>query len=399
MNRYTPFTALRKPALALCLEYPLLDFGGTEVLVAELVRGLAAAFELTLVSADRTLAGTWPAEFVTHHLPWFPEEEGPHAGRKLAEKLANLRVRLAHFHSGFTYGWSARRLGASPILQVRRQGIRCLNTNHGFFSPWEGYCAFYRPQWMKAALFPAAWLAKLQVLRALECEVAVSKYDARALRRIFWPVAQRFRQVYHAQLHQGQAPGGRPEAEREKVILCVGTIGFRKGQPLLVEAFARVAQEFSGWRLLLVGRVGQEPVWAETQRLMAQHGLGARVERREGLSHAEVTAWMQRAEVFVMPSQFEGLGLSLQEALFHGAACISTHSGGPEDLIEPGRNGLLVPKDDPAALAEALRQVLGDDVLRTRLRQRGPASVQERGMTAEQMVCAYAALYREILGA
>ena len=70
---------------------------------------------------------------------------------------------------------------------------------------------------------------------------------------------------------------------------------------------------------------------------------------------------MRDSEIFVLPSLFEGLGLALQEALFHGCACISTRSGGPEDLIHDGRNGLLVRNENPAALAGALARLMSDD--------------------------------------
>src|SRR4051812_26873719 len=149
-----------KPRIAVCLEYPILEFGGTEVLVAELVRGLSAEFAITLVSRDDSLAGSDLPAHVAGHLPWPMAGDGD----ELARRLCEARVELVHFHFGANFAWGNRRLGATPVLRVAAAGVRCLSTNHGFFSPLEGYCAQYRPLWMKLALFPAAWLAKAQTL-------------------------------------------------------------------------------------------------------------------------------------------------------------------------------------------------------------------------------------------
>jgi glycosyltransferase involved in cell wall biosynthesis len=165
---------------------------------------------------------------------------------------------------------------------------------------------------------------------------------------------------------------------------------------MLIEAFARIATDFPQWTLLLAGRVGQAPVWAEAQRTIAENRLQERVSRVEGLSHQEIAELMRRSEVFVLPSQFEGLGLSLQEALFHGCACVSTDSGGPQDLLD-GTNGLLVPKDNVSLLAAALARILGDDILRLRLQRAAPQSVRDRQMSAAEMAEAYRLLYEEVL--
>jgi glycosyltransferase involved in cell wall biosynthesis len=381
-------SSVEKPRVAFCLESPVLDFGGTEVLVAELVRRLADDFAITLVSRDRSLTGTWIEAHVERHIAWSG------SGEELARRLREAGVALAHFHCGGSFAWEMRRLGASPILRVRAAGIRCLTTNHGFFSPLEGYCAQYRPLWMKLALFPAAWLSKTHLLGRLECEVAVSRYDERALRHWYWPRRRRFRQIYHSQLPSTATSAAGPRARR---VLCVGTIGWRKGQPLLAKAFALVAARFPDWELLLAGRIGAEEIWRQVEEIIASHGLARRMRRVEGLTHAEVAELMRESEIFVLPSLFEGLGLALQEALYHGCACVSTRSGGPEDFITDGENGLLVRNEDPVALAQALCSLMGDGALRERLRSRGPASVLEKGMTAAGMAAAYRGLYRELL--
>src|SRR5258706_11827703 len=105
---------------------------------------------------------------------------------------------------------------------------------------------------------------------------------------------------------------------------------------------------------------------------------------------------MYRASIFVMPSLREGLGLSLQEAMFRGCACVGTAVGGIPDLIEHGRTGLLVPPNNPAALAEALRELIAQPALRRQLAERARASIFAKGMTRQHMIRHHAELYHNL---
>jgi glycosyltransferase involved in cell wall biosynthesis len=98
-----------------------------------------------------------------------------------------------------------------------------------------------------------------------------------------------------------------------------------------------------------------------------------------------------------MPSVWEGLGLSLQEAQFYGCACVGTRCGGVTDLIQDGDNGLLVPVRDLVALALALEKLMAYDALRERFSRRAPQFVLEKGMLSDKMVEAYERLYLEML--
>jgi glycosyltransferase involved in cell wall biosynthesis len=98
-----------------------------------------------------------------------------------------------------------------------------------------------------------------------------------------------------------------------------------------------------------------------------------------------------------MPSMHEGLGLSLQEALYYGCACLATRIGGIPDLIQEGDNGILVERANVDEMSAALKRLMSDDALRSRFRTRARASVLEKGMTAERMVARHEELYRALL--
>jgi len=382
--------------IALCLEYPIDQLGGTEVLVSELILGLGAQHHVILVSPDdaASLARSRVAPFVKEQISFSPAPTSAAGGRALAEKIAQARPDLAHFHFGGNYGWGNRAFGHCPIIHLHRLGVRCLSTNHGAFSILEGFCWEQRSLAVKLALFPPAWLSKQAVLARLATEVAVSQNDYHNLRRWYPPLRRQFRWIYHSRLHGTPPP---PNPAREQAIVCVGTIGTRKGQPLLVEAFGRIAKKFPAWRLVFIGRNGSDEMMRQMRELTARHQLADQVQFLGPCSDDDLRERLQRTAIFAMPSVYEGLGLSLQEAQFYGCACVATRSGGVSDLIADGDNGLLVPAGEPAPLADALARLMGDETLRDRFSRRAPESVLEKGMTAPQMVQKYEQLYAELL--
>jgi glycosyltransferase involved in cell wall biosynthesis len=382
--------------IALCLEYPIDQHGGTEVLVSELIRGLSKKHEIILVSADteETLARSPLRPMISEHIAFTPDWRKASHARDLAAKIARARPTLAHFHFGGNYNWGNRIFWRCPLFYLTRENIPCLSTNHGAFGLLEGYVWEKRPLAMKLALLPPAWLSKQIVAKKLRCEVAVSQHDWRALRSWYPPIRGKFRWIYHSRLHGGPPPVHFP---REKIILCAGTIGPRKGQTVLAEAFALFGKKFPDWQLVFIGRIGDEALFEQMQGTIREAHLTYQVSFLGARSDDELRDWLRRAAIFVIPSTYEGLGLSLQEAQFYGCASVGTRCGGVEDLIQDGDNGLLVDINNPRQLAEALAKLMSDPVMQERFSRRGPESVMEKHMTAEFMVKAYEELYGEIV--
>jgi glycosyltransferase involved in cell wall biosynthesis len=381
--------------IALCLEYPIDQHGGTEVLVSELVKGLGVRHEILLVSPDdgASLAKSQTAPFVKEHISFLPVWNSISRARELAEKITRAKPDIVHFHFGGNYGWGSRAFWNCPIFYFSKSSVPVISTNHGAFSILEGYCGEQR-KFLKLALFLPAWLSKQTVLAHLRCEIAVSQNDFRNLRRWYPPLRGKFRWIYHSRLHGMPPP---PNPDRQNVIVCAGTIGPRKGQPVLVEAFRRLAPKFPGWRLVLIGRVGEETMARQIRETIAQNRLENQIQLLGARSDDELRDWLQQSAIFAMPSVYEGLGLSLQEAQFYGCACVATRCGGTADLIEDGDNGFLVPVGQPAPLAGALEKLMRDEGLREKFSRRAPQSVLEKGMIADKMVKKYEQLYADIL--
>jgi glycosyltransferase involved in cell wall biosynthesis len=380
--------------IALCLEYPIDQFGGTEVLVRELILGLTPRHEIVLVSPDEaaSIEKSSVRSRLARHITWKPEQISVQNSQRLAQALKEEHVHLAHFHFGGNYSWGNRFFSKSPVLAVSRAGIPCLSTNHGAFSILDGYCGPQR-KILRWVLFPTAWINKLHVLASLRTEIAVSQHDYRALRRWYWPLRSKFGQIYHSRLHGTPPP---QTGERAHAIICIGTIGFRKGQTFLVDAFARISARFPDWKLVLIGRHGEPTMLERIRATMSANKLADRVLLLSECSNEEVEKWLRTAAIFAIPSVAEGLGLSLQEALFNGCACIASAAGGMTDLVQRGSNGLLARPGDVEDLAKGLASLMADEKLRKRVAARGAQSVIEQEMLAEKMVAKYEQLYGQI---
>jgi len=233
------------------------------------------------------------------------------------------------------------------------------------------------------------------VLQHVEAEIAVSRNDLRNLQTWYWPVRGKFRQIYHSRIGENFPP--RSNQTRRKVILCVGTVGPRKGQTFLVEAFVQLAAKVPDWQLVLIGREGDATMADRIHELIASNRLEGQIQLLGARNDQEVCKWMEQSEIFAMPSVQEGLGLSLQEALFRGCACVGSRVGGIPELIEDGVNGLLVPAGNVRELANALERLIEDNHLRRAVSDRGSLSILQKKMTAEEMISRYRALYQEIL--
>jgi glycosyltransferase involved in cell wall biosynthesis len=110
----------------------------------------------------------------------------------------------------------------------------------------------------------------------------------------------------------------------------------------------------------LLGWEGNFPQELET--LAAELGLS---DRLRFIGHQEdVFPWFDACDVVVNPSFGEGFGLVVVEAMALGKALVSTTAGGPAEIVEDGRSGILVPPRDAPAIAAAVLELLGDSSLR-----------------------------------
>lgn len=183
----------------------------------------------------------------------------------------------------------------------------------------------------------------------------------------------------------------RTAGARGLVLLHIGRFAPQKNHRLLVEGCALASREYPSMQLWLVG---EGPLRAEVERLVREKGLEERVLFLGVRS--DVPELLAAADIFVLPSDWEGLPLVVVEAMAAGKPVIASAVGGVPELIEQERTGMLVPAGDPEALAQAILRLARDPELRRRVGEAARASAVERfdiGRTARE----YGELYLRLL--
>lgn len=211
-------------------------------------------------------------------------------------------------------------------------------------------------------------------------------------------------QLPHASIgvvHNGIAipkPEGTREATRaslgweDAVIgIIVARISGRKGHRTLLEAHDLLRNTYPMGRLLVVGdgpdRVAMEQLANDLKLGGAVRFLGAR---------SDVDTLLEAADYFALPSDFEGLPMSVLEAMAHALPVIASRVGGIPEVIEHDRQGLLIPPADAPALAGAIGQLIGDSALRRRLGEAARERV-DREFSLDATLRQYQRLYESTL--
>jgi glycosyltransferase involved in cell wall biosynthesis len=153
-------------------------------------------------------------------------------------------------------------------------------------------------------------------------------------------------------------------ATRPTHLVFLGHLGARKGVPELLEALANPGLVALPWRATLAGDGQMDEFRARAAAL----GIADRVSFPGWIDQPAASALCAAADILVLPSHAEGLAMSVLEGLAHGLAVVATPVGAHAEVIKPEQSGLLVPPGDVAALSAALIRVIGDPMLRERLR-------------------------------
>jgi glycosyltransferase involved in cell wall biosynthesis len=147
-------------------------------------------------------------------------------------------------------------------------------------------------------------------------------------------------------------------------FIYVGRLSPEKDVLTLLHAFARALAELPQARLTIVG---DGPERARLERTAVQLGCANRLRWMGSITRQGVRAELRAADVFVLPSRFESMSYTLLEAMACGVACVATRVGGNADLIRHGETGMLVPWNDPPALADAMLRLARSREERARL--------------------------------
>ena len=168
-------------------------------------------------------------------------------------------------------------------------------------------------------------------------------------------------------------------------LLTVATLTRRKAHDVLISALSRV--EALPWRARFVGGDQFDPAWsAQLRTQVADLGLGERIQFAGSVD--DLNTEYAAADVFVLPSRFEGYGMVFAEALSYGLPVIAAHAGAVPDVV-PDSAGILVAPDDADKLAAALHAILSTPSHFAALRrgaQAAAAQLPQWQNTANQLI-------------
>jgi glycosyltransferase involved in cell wall biosynthesis len=346
---------------------------GVGTCVRELARaGVDAGLAVTVACpAEGDLRG-WAAEAGA---TWFPLEVARAPGRGDLSGLAALR-RLAgrhdvvHLHS--SKAGALGRLALATMARSRRPP--CVFTPHG----WS---------WLVGGrLAPAYRAFERLAARMATVIVAVSPEEAETGRSVLGSAAARLRVIDNGVDTDRFAPEG-PAAERapEPLLVCVGQMYPPKGQDLAITALTHMAHPNARLRL-----VGDGPDRADLEELAARLGVADRVEWTGKVT--DPAPHLRAADVVLVPSRYDGLSLTLLEAMACGRAVVAARAIGTAAVEGVG---VLVGLEDPPALARATDRLLDDPAERARLGALARRRAVE-GYTLSANLEATVALWREL---
>lgn len=177
------------------------------------------------------------------------------------------------------------------------------------------------------------------------------------------------------------------------VIVSVGSLVGHKAHWHLVRAMTHITRDIPGAICIIVG---EGPTRKQIEALTKELSLEGQIKligfREDALR------FVKMCDVFVISSDMEGLCSSIIEAMAMRKPVVATRAGGIPDLIDNGRNGILVPPADPPALAEAIVAVLKDKQLADRITCAGRTEVEER-FHLEKMVSDTLEIYKDVIWA
>ncbi|HSL81674.1 MAG TPA: glycosyltransferase family 4 protein [Thermoanaerobaculia bacterium] len=186
-----------------------------------------------------------------------------------------------------------------------------------------------------------------------------------------------------------RALGLEPEDE---VVVNVGRQDYQKGHRYLQEAAALLAPERPRLRVVVAGKEGR--MTPELGRLLADRRLEGTV-RFLG-NRSDVPEVLAAGDVFAFPSLYEGIGGAVIEAMALGLPVVCSDLPPLREVVDDGESALLVPPEDPPALAAALARILDDPELARRFGRRGREAFLER-FSLERGTEEMARLYRALV--
>ena len=217
------------------------------------------------------------------------------------------------------------------------------------------------------------WLMRFTYRKADKI-LTVSKSIARVLEEDFNIKSEKIKTIYNPVVleeikdkYQKEMKHPFFEDERAQIIISVGRLVEQKRVDRLLRAFSLVRKKQDRVYLIILGE-------GELRKELENLSLELRVDKWTDFVgfQSNPYAWIRKADIFVLSSDFEGFPNVILEAMACGTPVVSTDCpSGPNEIIVNGKNGILVPTEDEKAMAEAILKLLTNDNLRKRFFEEG----------------------------
>jgi len=193
-----------------------------------------------------------------------------------------------------------------------------------------------------------------RLLRSADWVTACSQRTLDYTRSLVPEITSRSSLVYNGLQAAESEP--EPPVFEEPRLLCLGRVVEDKGFDLALRAFPSILEEFSDARLIVAGTGTAKQ---DLEHLAADLGVDHRVEFLGRVDREDVPELIDTASLVVMPSRWEeAFGLVALEAAQRARPVVATRVGGLQEVVADGETGLLVPREDPGALANAIIRLL-----------------------------------------
>jgi glycosyltransferase involved in cell wall biosynthesis len=343
------------------------EWGGADLSMSHVLARLDPTIEVTVLGVSRPIVDRIAAVRPGAHARIVPVPRSGHDWHSLRAHARALRgITPDIVHANLSSPWSCQYAIASAGLLRRPRVV-----------------AVY--QLVVPPVSKRQWWAKRLTLGAVDRHVGVGDQVSREVEMVVG-----LQQGTVQTIHNGVPDDPQPVLPRPGEGPLIGAIArmeHQKGYDTLIRALEAIPDA----TLVLVGDGSERAQLEELARSLSL------LERIVWVGWSQdARGYLSSFDVFALPSRFEGFPLALAEAMLARAAVVASDVGSVPELVQDGKTGLLVPPDDPALLAIAIRRLLDDPDLRRKLGENARAHVLSR-FTADHMTRSFESLYRALL--
>lgn len=264
-----------------------------------------------------------------------------------------------------------RKKDGGPAVISRSHGLEHLNYQRTLDDAAYGLTS---KGWTRRIYYPTVRLPQVAAAaRLADGLIVLNEGDREFALQRGWQPADRVHVVAHGVSERFLAHAPPADAPRGRGVLFCGSWDAVKGSPYLARAMGRLAVDGDAPRLTILGPGLPESAVLESFPAAVRPFVHVVPRAPED----DVMRHYREHDLLVMCSTYEGFGMVVVEAMSQGLPVIATPVGCAPMVVRDGENGLMVPARDPAALASAIRRLMADGPLRSRMAERAAAAARQ----------------------